>query len=134
MDFQQFLVDLGEALQAQGFNVYDHVPDRIDPPAFVLSPLVPGFLINYDTDGFGRGRLLIPIRFYHSRTDSKDGQKSFAVRLSTDGPESIKAAIEACRGGSWDSAPNVQNVTATGAYEFGSTSVIGGDWTTEFLV
>jgi len=124
---------LAEAVRAAipSLTCYGYQPDSITPPAFCVGEVE----VEFDRS-FGRGldEFYITCRLFTGRGDDKASQELLDRYLSGSGPYSVKAAIEATRGGPGEPALNglaadvhVQRVQAYRYYQIGSDQFFGAE-------
>lgn len=108
-----------------------YVPDSVVTPCFYVGEVE----INFDK-AMGRklDELLFTCRAYSSRSDDRAGQRVLDALLSGSGPASLKAAIEAARGGPGEMALggladdiHVQRVQGYRWFEHGTSTYLGAE-------
>ena len=108
-----------------------YVPDSVVTPCFYVGEVE----INFDK-AMGRrlDELLFTCRVYSSRSDDRAGQRIIDSLLSGAGPASLKAAIEAARGGPGEMALggladdiHVQRVQGYRWFEHGTSTYLGAE-------
>lgn len=101
-----------------GLQVFDHVPDSVDPPVFIAGEVE---LTYDDVPEGGYDEMRITCHLYTSTSDTSPGQQLLDGYLSRVGPTSIKQAIEADRtlGGTVHTLI-VERITGYGKYRIGS--------------
>lgn len=99
MDFNAVAAELKRRAGTAGLSVagkrivpYDHVPDAIETPAFVVAE----FDIEYDKT-FRRGddEVVVTCRIFTARTDDATGQRLLREFMASGGTTAIKVALEA---------------------------------------
>lgn len=114
-----------------------YVPDSVVTPCFYVGEVE----INYDK-AMGRklDELLFTCRVYASRSDDRAGQRVIDAMLSGAGSSSLKAAIEAARGGPGEMALggladdlHVQRVQGYRWFEHGTSTYLGAELTIKVI-
>lgn len=109
-----------------------YVPDSVVTPCFYVAEVE----INYDK-AMGRklDELLFTARAYASRSDDRAGQRLLDSLLSGSGPASLKAAVEAARGGPGEMALDgladdlhVQRVQGYRWFEHAGSTYLGAEF------
>lgn len=112
--------DLMKAMTALGYEVYDHVPEVIEPPAAVVA--LPDH-IAYATNYADGTRLEIGIVVIVARADARDAERRLAAAVSTAAdPEvstrPLRPALHAFKSPHWKSLV-VTRADGFGEYELG---------------
>lgn len=92
---RDLMTAIGDVMRAMdGLNVYDFPPDRIEPPAAVLSMPETG----YDVTLGGRNdQWTFPLWILIGKADDKAGHSEMLDYLEAEGDRSVRAALEADR-------------------------------------
>ncbi|MCX4468964.1 hypothetical protein OOK41_01320 [Micromonospora sp. NBC_01655] len=136
LDLRRVLRELAAAAATiPGVTTYAYVPDSITAPAFYTGEVVG----RYDQTFGGLAAVTVTCRLLVSLGVDGSGQAELLDLMGT-GPGSVKAALEAARGGPGEYALNgaaddlhVPGVQGHRLYTFGPETYVGADWAVEVI-
>jgi hypothetical protein len=140
LDIDAVAIELAAAVTAAAITLNgvkvtatDFVPDALTPPHFAPAEFDNTFHRSFG----GRDEWLVTCRLFVSRSDDAEGQRTARQVASSTGSASIRAAIEATRGGAGGLALNgkaddlvVRSVRGPRLYQVGESNFYG----VEFVV
>lgn len=115
------------AAEIDGLRTSATVPDKIEPPTFVVGDVAQQF---DQTMSRGLDEILVSARLYVSRADDRSGQNKLDAYLAGEGASSMKAAIEAdpTLGGACDTL-RLESQQGYGQYEIAGVAYFGAEFT-----
>jgi len=113
----------GQLRQIRGLRVLEHIPEQINPPAAVISRAEVDYSLNAKG---GLTEWSMQIQMVAGRMADQHSQRTIDAWLSWDGPQSVRAALEADRtlGGNCQTS-RVTTADALTSLQVGDSEYIG---------